>query len=184
MVLNKAETTTPEPAKVSTPSAKQATYSATATPIADKDETAGWKTYTNSKLGFSIKYPKEKFCSKGQIEERESNLAIEEAESEILFKAFDCLSDYSLLISIVGKSYQEPGAKFGDFDLISESPITVAGIKTSKKIYGADPEIFSIAVIKSENNTYATATAKQSYKVTFFPKVFANSGNKIVSTKR
>lgn len=140
--------------KVSTPSAQQATPSATATPSAQKDETADWKVYTNKTLGFSIKYPKEKFCSKGQIEERKSNLAIEEAKSEILFKAFDCLSDYSLLISIAGKNYQEPGAKFGDFDLISKSLITVVGIKTSKKIYGADPGTFAVVVIKSENNTY------------------------------
>lgn len=151
----KPEPTSTEPIKVSTPSAKQATPSAdTATPSAQKDETADWKVYTNKTLGFSIKYPKEKFCSKGQIEERKSNLAIEEAKSEILFKAFDCLSDYSLLISIAGKNYQEPGAKFGDFDLISKSLITVVGIKTSKKIYGADPGTFAVVVIKSENNTY------------------------------
>lgn len=46
------------PIKVSTPSAKKATESAKkATESAKKDETADWKTYTNSKKGFSIKYP-------------------------------------------------------------------------------------------------------------------------------
>lgn len=153
LTQSKGESTT-TPTKVSTPSAKQATPSATATPSAEKDETADWETYISKTFGFSIRYQKEKFCSKGQIEERKSNLAIEEAESEVLFKAFDCLSDYSLLISIVGKSYQEPRAKFGDFDLISELPITVAGIKTAKKIYGADPGTLAIVVIKSENSTY------------------------------
>ena len=43
------------PIKVSTPSDKKATSSAT--PSAKKDETAGWKTYINKELGFSIKYP-------------------------------------------------------------------------------------------------------------------------------
>lgn len=43
--------------KVSTPSAQQATPSATATPSAKKDETADWKTYENKDAGYSIKYP-------------------------------------------------------------------------------------------------------------------------------
>ena len=52
-VINEEETTTTETTKVSTPSSKQATPSAKK----EKDETADWKTYTNSSLGFSIKYP-------------------------------------------------------------------------------------------------------------------------------
>ena len=43
------------PIKVSTPSTKKATSSAT--PSAKKDETANWKTYENKKDGYSIKYP-------------------------------------------------------------------------------------------------------------------------------
>src|SRR3989344_8366925 len=43
------------PIKVSTPTTKKATPSAT--PSAKKDENTGWKTYTNKNLGFSIKYP-------------------------------------------------------------------------------------------------------------------------------
>lgn len=43
------------PTKTSTPSAKPAT------PSAKKDETEGWKVYTNSDLGFSVRYPSEWF---------------------------------------------------------------------------------------------------------------------------
>jgi hypothetical protein len=50
-VLNEEETTTTEPTKVSTPSAKKAT------PSAKKDETADWKTYTDTTTGASFKYP-------------------------------------------------------------------------------------------------------------------------------
>ena len=39
----------------STTTTKKATSSAT--PSAQKDETAGWKTYTNNQLKFSLKYP-------------------------------------------------------------------------------------------------------------------------------
>ena len=41
--------------KISTTSAKVSTKSATKS--ASKDETEGWKSYSSSKLGFSIKYP-------------------------------------------------------------------------------------------------------------------------------
>jgi hypothetical protein len=50
-VLNEEETTTTETTKVSTPSSKQAT------PSAKKDETADWKTYTDTTTGASFKYP-------------------------------------------------------------------------------------------------------------------------------
>ncbi len=58
----KSESTN-EPIKVSTPSAKQATPSATATPSADKDETADWKTFTYENPKISFKYPKSWFIN-------------------------------------------------------------------------------------------------------------------------
>ena len=45
------EPPTTQPQKQTTPSAKPAT------PSAKKDETAGWKTFTNSRDGYSVKYP-------------------------------------------------------------------------------------------------------------------------------
>ncbi len=50
----------PKPETTSTVTTKKATPSAKiSTPSAKKDETADWKTYTNSVLKFSIKYPEE-----------------------------------------------------------------------------------------------------------------------------
>lgn len=138
--------------KSGTKSAKVATKSAT--PSTQKDETADWKTYTNKKTGFSIKYPPSKFCSTKQIEERETNLSVKEAKSEVLFKAFDCLSDFSVLISIANKNYLGPGSKFGDFDLIGESSIKIIDKETTKKTYGADPGSFDLVIVKDNEATY------------------------------
>ncbi len=56
LVINKsASNVNTAPIKVSTPSAKTATTSAT--PSAKKDETEGWKTLISGKQGFSFKYP-------------------------------------------------------------------------------------------------------------------------------
>jgi hypothetical protein len=52
-VQNEEEATTTGTTKVTTPSSKPAT------PSAEKDETADWKTFTDSTGSFSIKYPKE-----------------------------------------------------------------------------------------------------------------------------
>lgn len=56
LTQSKEESTT-TPAKVATPSSKQATSSSTATPSAEKDETSDWKTYEDKDAGYSIKYP-------------------------------------------------------------------------------------------------------------------------------
>ena len=135
-------------------SGTQSAKTSKATPSAEKKETADWKTYTNKKTGFSIKYPPSKFCSTKKIEERETNLSIKEAKSEVLFKAFDCLSDFSVLISITGKDYLGPGSKFGDFDLINESSIKVIDKGATKKTYGADPGSFDLVIVKDNENTY------------------------------
>ncbi len=56
LVLNKSESNVnTAPIKVSTPSAKVSTKSATAS--AKKSETADWKTFSDSKMGVSFKYP-------------------------------------------------------------------------------------------------------------------------------
>lgn len=131
--------------KVSTSSAKKATSSALP---------AGWKTYTNTKLGFSIDYPVAKLCSKSSIVERAGTIDLKDAQNEVAFKAYDCLSDSSVLVAKMNPTYPEPTTMFGLWTFASEKNATIDNIKTKIKTYGADPGNIELVYLKKGNTIY------------------------------
>lgn len=78
-----------------------ATQSASPTPLA-ADETVDWKTYTSSKRGFSIKYPKTISKYKGEWEYREFD------DNSVMFRPSSIKEDYLWVVNIYSdKSVEE-----------------------------------------------------------------------------
>ena len=96
------------------------------------DETASWKTYTNSTLGFSIKYPPDK------------NFIVSSGKSDDIFIMVP-RSDYGLAIRKIGDS-RGLGAKSLALEGIANS-----GTETNRKRVTSSDYTFNPVTIAGEN---------------------------------
>ncbi|MEX0621737.1 MAG: PsbP-related protein [Candidatus Woykebacteria bacterium] len=133
----KQETTPVTTAKVSTESAKQSTTSA------QKDETADWKTYTDSVLKFSIKHPKDWTISTETTPEYEVEI-INYGPSETRSTGFSLPEDEGKVKLSITKGTKSEGQSLEDYvtskessmtTTVSKKEITVDGRRTIKRIW-------------------------------------------------
>lgn len=117
---------TNEPNQVSTSSAKQATPSATATPSADKDETADWKTYTNPTYNLSFKYPTEWSIK-------------EETKDSVTLKSDNPNVEFVMYKSDVVITSIKP------YKIVSTEKVRILGKDTEKNLLEDDPSVFPTA---------------------------------------
>ena len=109
--------------------------SATPTPKATNDPTANWKTFTDSKYGYSVKYPPQGIYRINCEGEQDLFYLIKSAQTDLL-EPQNCARDSRFNLEIVVLTKQPT---IDDRYLATSSAYTVGGIEATKTIYTQKP---------------------------------------------